>query len=278
MEVLKTKKFNIVDPYDQGLALTLLDAHKFEIDAEDVFGKDFTIYDPQTHLSKTPEALMPFLNLPHEETYFEFLNAPIRLNEGTIGLLAWNTPSGIIRIVPVITIKGITSFVEMSFDLGVKRKLQKGDFDSFEEYNEWKTSRMNKTERLSASLIRSCSLCDESAKNMHMLVTLLIESLMYINAKGVGLTINHPKIKKHIKRKSPFKEWEYKTLRVVRKGEPEVINNHGKNKIPFISRKRREHTVRGHIRQHGTAGPIWISPHVRCKGTEGKIFKDYEIK
>lgn len=287
MEILKAKKFNLKDNYAKGLSLVLLNAHKFEINVEEVFGEDFTILGPQTHLNKMPSELMPFLNLPHESVYMEFSKSPVRLDKGSFGLLAWNTPKGIIRIVPVMTLKGVVSFVDVQFDLGVKRPLEAIDFDTPGAHKQWLREKTNISNRFAIYDLSDGFLGNREIDFLATSITMLLESLMYINAKGVGSTTNHPTIKKHIKRKSPLKDFTYKTLRIIKKGDPENIHHYGMGKIPFITRQAREHTVRGHIAIYTSenplfgnpknVGPIWVSPHVRNRGTAGKIVKNYEI-
>ncbi len=287
MDILKTKKFAGKGLYTQARAQLLMNSHKFSINVKDVFGEDFIFYGPQTWLGKMPNDLIPFLNLPHDIIYVEYQNCPIVIKNTSFGLMAWETPDGYIKIVPVISSNGVTSFPAVELMLGIKRELVASDFDFKDDYHAWLKDSLNKAKRFAIMDMSNGTLSKEAISGIASSVGLLLETLLYINAKGVGTVTNYPVIKKHIKRKSPLTDWTYKTLRLVKKGDEKHIHNRSNQKVPFAKRESREHTVRGHIAIYtqnaplfgnpSNVGPIWKSPCIRNKGTEGKIIKNYSV-
>jgi hypothetical protein len=291
MELLKSK-IVVTDNRYNTLLPSLFSSHKFELSIEEVFGRNFKCEGVYEWVTNHPDETMNWLRLPHSPMYIEY---PDMFNSGVsitaYGLLLTET-NGLVQINPIKVHKGLAIFQPMTIKLGITRKINKEDFRTVSSrYEEWKTNWGPLCDYRVLGIIHG-----EVEKHLQASILssipVLLESLLYINSKGIGTTVNYHKAKKRTKRKSAFTDWTFKTLRVIKKGDPKEIVNRtlsSKKRIPFLSREGRETSVCGHIAFYtedsprfgyshkSNIGPHWISPHVRNKGTEGKIIKNYKV-
>lgn len=287
---LLTAKLEAGNNREEMLLKSLIESHKFEISVPEVFGPDFSCEGVYEWITDKPKEVFTWLRLPHSPMYIEYIDI-FKLNKSinSFGLLV-SEENGVIQANPVLVVRGTVFFESMTIKLGISSRLTKDDFGTLSDsYNEW-YSEVGHLCDYRILAINHGLVSDEVQGSILSSMPVLLESLLYINSKGIGTTVNYPKIKKGIKRKSALTEWTYKTLRVIKKGDPKEIHNRSipsKKRIPFLIREMREHSVRGHIAVYTeekplfgnpkNVGPIWISPHIRCRGTEGKVIKDYEI-
>lgn len=285
---IMTAKIKTKDEREQVMLECLIMAHKFEISVAETFGQDFNCPGICEWLTDKPVDTLSWLRLPHEPMYIEYPDM-FTFNNGAYGLLLVED-DGVIQIRPIVIINGKVSFEQITIYLGIGRRIARSDFHMFNNpekvYEAWRNNVESRSDGRVLAVLNG--VCNKHTQDLIMSsIPVLLESLLYINSKGIGTTVNQPKVKKGIKRKSAFTDWTYKTLRVIKRGEDSEIVNKSRHRVPFFKRDSREHSVRGHIAIYTTerplfgnpqnVGPIWISPHIRCRGTEGKVFKDYEI-
>lgn len=287
MHLLNAKLVNTDKVLKEAYNYAML-SHKFEINVPEVFGENFTTPDLHTWLNDKPIETFDWLRLPFGQAYFEFTNSTLTLKRESFGMFIMED-CGILVITPFILTKNRVQAIPVLIRVGIAGELPPSAFTSYAHYADWLTFDWNTTRRVdvrgsveNSEVLQVASVCVSA-------VTVLLESLLYINAKGVGTTTNKPPISDKIrrKRKGAKTDWTFKTLRLIKKGDSDDIENKTRKHIPFISREAREHSVRGHIAVYTKekplfgnpklVGPVWISPHVRNRGTEGKIVKDYEV-
>lgn len=271
-----------------------LRAHKFEINVSDVFGSPFITKDINTWLNNKPEEIFDWLKLPFADTYFEFHNWTNMLtNKDRMGMYVIGT-DGVLHITIIPFNSKIGVVAPYTITLGIERELQSSDFKSQLAYGVWTQYDWNNSNRYNVHTHDSNThygTMEDSLLASECLgfVVLLLETLLYINAKGVGTVKNTFQPKKSVLRKAAITDWTYKTLRIIKKGEQKEIIHKARRPLPFITREGRETHVRGHVAVYTedkprfgvlhkrNIGPQWISPHVRNRDTEGKIVKDYEV-
>lgn len=268
-------------------------AHKFSININEVFGN----MGGKTVLNwfkDKPDDMVTWLRPPYDSMYIEFEDVKTSEHGDRLGMYIMMKDTSF-RVVPLLLAKNIVHGTGVHYIISTKGPLTAKDFDTVTDYTNWKNSDVPMlTDKIACSWIDGLNYVDliSSINAFYAYIPVLLESLMYINARGIGTAINRPKsirskIRKTLKKNKAMAHSTYKTLRIIKKGEPKEIRNKN-NRIPFAVAERREHTVRGHIAVYTkdkplfgnpkNVGPIWISPHVRNKGTEGRIIKDYEVK
>jgi hypothetical protein len=293
---LMTSKFQD-DPSNKHAVLSrrnALNAHKFEINISDVFGSPFITKDISTWLEDKPIEVFDWLKLPFTTTYFELRDWTNMITKKDRMGLYVESDDGLLRITLMAYNGKIGCVAPYTVLLGIDRELNSSDFDSPQAYGAWKEYKWNYSKRFtvhshSNNIHYGTAKDSELASECLCFAVILLETLLYLNAKGVGTVKNVFRPKNSVLRKSAITDWTYKTLRIIKKGEASEIINKTKRQIPFTQRDGRETHVRGHVAVYTedrprfgklcekNIGPQWISPHVRNRGTEGKIVKDYEV-
>lgn len=270
-------------------------AHKFSINISEVFGdvSNRTVLD---WFKDKPNNMVTWLRPPYNSMYIEFEDVKTSKYGDLLGMYILMKDTSF-RVAPLLLAKNLVHGTGVHYTISTKGPLTVKDFDTVSDYVYWKNSTKSAlTDNIACSWVDELN--DEDLTStinaFYAYIPVLLESLMYINARGIGTAVNkpksmHAKVRKTLKKNKAMKHSTYKTLRIIKKGEPKSIrNNNVNNHIPFARTECREHTVRGHIAVYTedrplfgnpkNVGPIWISPHVRNKGTEGKIVKDYVVK
>lgn len=280
------------------------DSKKFAVDVLDVLGPNYmSKANVHAWIHEKPKGVLKWIRPPYENTYIE-LQYGKQFGQGVdaIGLVIEYRDGELTFHTVSLAPEDGTHYMQF---MGFVTKINL--------YREWvlsdyiamcggdisvATERLAKTQNnfgynphvMEGQIIGLRDLTKDGVNAVRRHVAMALEVLIYMNSKGIGTNTHEPPYKLNKKRvkKGAVPYDEYKTLRIIKKGEPkDIINNRWGRKTPFCVRSGRETDVRGHYSIYTkekplfgnpkNVGPIWISPHVRNKGTKGKITKDYEI-
>lgn len=282
------------------LAAHVVEATKFQVDLMEVFGVDKCFENFEGWFNTRTEEAIKWITPPYQKTYIELHEKTT--NKAMNGTVAFymEYDDGLINIYPLTISNGVFKAWSVRFTVGITRQLTFDDYcntfggaksnENILKYNTWKAGCTGNGHVSIVELDHPGYDKVEYTKWLGFFAELL-EVLLYINTRGVGTTTHVPPTKVNTKRvkRGANPLHEFKTLRIIKKNERRDVINTNWGVIPsFWSTDRREHTVRGHMAIYTkerplfgnpkNVGPIWISPHIRCKGTEGGITKNYIVE
>ena len=296
---MKLNKITKIENYWHNGVRTVVDgiskSHKFFIDLIDVFGEGTEIAGLNTRF--TDEETFNWTRPQFNDMYIElFTPKAWKMAKQVIGFyINYNRKTDVFRTIPVLIDNKCLSVFGNIYIVGLNHTLTEEDVYGcgsnsidFDNQKEHRNARCNG--RVVALQINdNVYTKPENEDQFTGFFLELLESLLYINAQGIGTMTHTPPTslkKKRIKRKG-LPLYEYKTLRIVKNKQPKDIKSKTWKQGSEFYTERREHFVRGHMAVYTAekplfgnpklVGPIWISPHVRNKGTKGKIIKDYII-